>query len=1190
VISRSKEFDLGRDRKRITNLSDAERQQETVDAILNRFYHPRPAARFDVQILADEVGMGKTFVALGVAYSVLAHLKAQRSEPDLDGCYQRVLILTPSNQALYTKWRQETLEFVSRCVPPEVQSDISFSAVGIERLDDLAAELRKPGRQKQIIVARMGMLGARLLESDLKRRFTLGVLFRYWGVAFNHAQRESLLKGAPDGWPRYPDELTEITEQDNERLPFDQEQLLNTFKSLRGEDAAQVDELLQLCRELAEPFYRNRSADFAKVNTQLTNTYRLAVQHSIQRDFPLLIVDEAHNWKNGPSEGTNGYRLFRDILAPHVRRVLLLSATPFQLRPEEILELLKVGDSISPAPTRSASEVRCDRLRVFRDTVLRPILKGAEEQSKLFSHAWMKLPRRVGTEALAAAWASPQVANARQQMQQLRSSGITIAQHKSTLEDTVRKAISTFDPDLRQFLREALILDCFNADLSNELGKVVVRHRRQTDHRRFRVGEEYLGGNEISRPDAHLLHANPGIDIRGDAELPQFVLMRCVSLMKRGKGRTSLGSDLTGCYSTLHDSAEGRRLAKALKEDATGQRYLKLLNALASRSQDPKHPKMSAVVENVVPLWRGGEKVLIFCTRVNTAERLRDIIDKRVRKELANQKQRVLGGEAQLKSLRSRLTGRDRDLIGISLDRVLWSLAWASRTGDFPFDPSTFTLTDEELNDLAFLALKYDVNVVGERVDRVFLTRATEHIIAQRLLRSSQRAHHCSSIFAILSHICSEEWITAPYGSVISEDHQIDAEDSAAVDERGVNRRYTARQIEYNDPRVGELALTVRSTRQRAKAQNQIPVIDAYASSPSLWFGDKPLEFWKTPTASETILSRIHDLLWKLTKTAASNVQTSARDTGYDWHSRALSLQALRRAVLRDSVLLRLMPERGDLDESTWGQLLTKAFFKNLPNQHEAMAHRVASFLEDLESASGSLLDSSTARGALFAATRLRDQQFVALVKGGSTRSRERIFTGFNTPLLPEILICTQVGQEGIDLHRQCRHVVHYDLAWNPAVLEQRTGRADRLGSKTFRERELAAQSDSVFLEVGVPYLAGTYDERMFEELRLRAQTFEVLTGGDFSAEYAEEEERPEVSDTSLSAVDLPPQMVSDLRVRLAVWEPQAQSNAQHLQGRVASECQENAYIAGKERCLYPPFGSALGNIMPTIVATDLSD
>ena len=60
--------------------------------------------------------------------------------------------------------------------------------------------------------------------------------------------------------------------------------------------------------------------------------------------------------------------------------------------------------------------------------------------------------------------------------------------------------------------------------------------------------------------------------------------------------------------------------------------------------------------------------------------------------------------------------------------------------------------------------------------------------------------------------------------------------------------------------------------------------------------------------------------------------------------------------------------------------------------------------------------------------------------------------------MLPDILICTQVGQEGIDLHRHCRHVVHYDLGWNSASIEQSTGRVDRIGSKTTRERKIAVE------------------------------------------------------------------------------------------------------------------------------------
>ena len=140
---------------------------------------------------------------------------------------------------------------------------------------------------------------------------------------------------------------------------------------------------------------------------------------------------------------------------------------------------------------------------------------------------------------------------------------------------------------------------------------------------------------------------------------------------------------------------------------------------------------------------------------------------------------------------------------------------------------------------------------------------------------------------------------------------------------------------------------------------------------------------------------------------------------------------------------------------------------------------------------------------------------------------------------MPEVLICTSVGQEGIDLHRHCRHVVHFDLAWNPAVLEQRTGRADRIGSKTFRERARHNDPSNSFLEIGVPYLVGIYDERMYEELRLRAQTFEVLTGSDLAADDAEgidDHKKSEGQEAGLRLIPLPDDMVDQMRVRLHVW------------------------------------------------------
>ncbi len=55
----------------------------------------------------------------------------------------------------------------------------------------------------------------------------------------------------------------------------------------------------------------------------------------------------------------------------------------------------------------------------------------------------------------------------------------------------ISAAIAEADPDIRQFLKEALYIGAYNTNLSRELGKFVIRHRRQTDHRLFRVGIEY---------------------------------------------------------------------------------------------------------------------------------------------------------------------------------------------------------------------------------------------------------------------------------------------------------------------------------------------------------------------------------------------------------------------------------------------------------------------------------------------------------------------------------------------------------------------------------------------------------------------------------------------------------------------------------------------------------------------------
>src|SRR5690606_17091361 len=94
--------DLGRDVTRMKDPRDIQRKHRTVDTLRDRFYAELSAGRFGLQVLVNDAGMGKTFVALAVAFSIL---EARRSNaPELGRCAKKILVLVPSNAALFKKW------------------------------------------------------------------------------------------------------------------------------------------------------------------------------------------------------------------------------------------------------------------------------------------------------------------------------------------------------------------------------------------------------------------------------------------------------------------------------------------------------------------------------------------------------------------------------------------------------------------------------------------------------------------------------------------------------------------------------------------------------------------------------------------------------------------------------------------------------------------------------------------------------------------------------------------------------------------------------------------------------------------------------------------------------------------------------------------------------------------------------
>lgn len=92
--------------------------------------------------------------------------------------------------------------------------------------------------------------------------------------------------------------------------------------------------------------------------------------------------------------------------------------------------------------------------------------------------------------------------------------------------------------------------------------------------------------------------------------------------------------------------------------------------------------------------------------------------------------------------------------------------------------------------------------------------------------------------------------------------------------------------------------------------------------------------------------------------------------------------------------------------------------------------------------------------------------------------SRREAVDAFNAPGGAQVLLSSEVGSEGIDMHHNCRCLVNYDLPWNPMRVEQRIGRIDRVGQK-------ADKLSVIHIKV-----KGTIEERIYDRLHDRLMLF----------------------------------------------------------------------------------------------------
>lgn len=69
----------------------------------------------------------------------------------------------------------------------------------------------------------------------------------------------------------------------------------------------------------------------------------------------------------------------------------------------------------------------------------------------------------------------------------------------------------------------------------------------------------------------------------------------------------------------------------------------------------------------------------------------------------------------------------------------------------------------------------------------------------------------------------------------------------------------------------------------------------------------------------------------------------------------------------------------------------------------------------------------------------------------GSELRAEGIRQAFNSPFWPFVIATTSIGQEGIDFHKYCHDIMHWNLPANPVDLEQRDGRINRYNGLVVR-------------------------------------------------------------------------------------------------------------------------------------------
>ncbi|MCB1130701.1 MAG: DEAD/DEAH box helicase family protein, partial [Verrucomicrobiae bacterium] len=604
---------------------DAARQESTAQVILQRL-SAQPGL-----VLADEVGMGKTFVALATALSVTLADRSRRP----------AVVMIPA--ALERKWPADFDVFKERCLPKDFRRDLRCASARTA-VDFLKALDDPPQRRAAIVFVTHGAMHRSigdvwvklaLLQRSIHRRRDAAplrrALVRCLGGLLRMERRvqcadesfwSRLLITPPDQWSS-PLKRAGLLEADaDEPVPA------AFVKALRRLDRNQLDPLYQTLRGIpmraSAGFEHRVKAARYSLNNVLPEIWGHCLAE-LRLRLPLLILDEAHHLKNARTrlaglfeneesrEASN--EISRGTLRGVFERMIFLTATPFQLGHEELCSVLDRFDGIRWKSAAAPVMTQADFAE--RREELREKLTAAQLATQRLDTVWGRL-----------------------RADDLSADGSTF-NDSAAWWPAARAAPDTLTPAARYVVASFGAAETLMRTAEAALRPWVIRHLRPRLYKGSPRREKLTGAAIIT--DA-AMPGDPGIEVGGSALVP-FLLAARATLCAPDK-RPVFAEGLASSFEAF---LETRRLrgagtddddeppAAAGAPDQAGAWYLRQLAALlpeGPHTRSAAHPKVAATARRAVELWKQGEKVLIFCHYVVTGRVLRQLVSQLMHDEI----------------------------------------------------------------------------------------------------------------------------------------------------------------------------------------------------------------------------------------------------------------------------------------------------------------------------------------------------------------------------------------------------------------------------------------------------------------------------------------------------------------------------------------------------------------------------